>query len=131
MLPETVVDTIRRRVPGCVAIYLFGSRATGAALHGSDVDLAILGPAPLGEEERWALAQDLAVTLGQDVDLVDLRRASTVMRVQVIDTGKLLFESDATERREFEAVALGAYTRLNEERRGILQDIRERGSVYG
>jgi predicted nucleotidyltransferase len=131
MLPEAIVDTIRRRVPGCVAIYLFGSRATDTALHDSDVDLAILGPAPLGEEERWALAQDVAVALGRDVDLVDLLRASTVLRVQVIGSGKLLFESDPTRRREFEAVALGAYTRLNEERRGILEDIRERGTVYG
>jgi uncharacterized protein len=106
MQPEAVVDTVRRRVPGCVAIYLFGSRARGAARHDSDVDLAILGPAPLGEKERWNLAQDLALELGQDVDLVDLLRASTVMRVQVIDSGKLLFESDSTQRREFEAVAL-------------------------
>lgn len=131
MQPHAAVDIIRRRVPDCVAIYLFGSCATGVALHDSDIDLALLGPAPLGEEERWSLAQDLAVALGRDVDLVDLRRASTVMQVQVIDSGQLLFESDATQRMEFEAVALGAYARLNEERRGILQDIRERGSVYG
>jgi uncharacterized protein YutE (UPF0331/DUF86 family) len=85
------------------------------ARHDSDVDLAILAPAPLGDEERWALAQDLAAALGRDVDLVDLLSASTVMRVQVIDSGQLLFESDATQRSEFEAVALGAYTRLNDE----------------
>jgi uncharacterized protein len=131
MLPDIIVDTIRRRVPGCVAIYLFGSRARGEALHDSDVDVALLGPAPLGEEARWSLAQDLAVALGRDVDLVDLLRASTVMRVQVIDSGQLLFESDATQRGEFEAMALGSYSRLNEERREILGDIRERGSVYG
>jgi hypothetical protein len=91
----------------------------------------ILAPAPLGDEERWHLAQTLAVALSRDVDLVDLRRASAVMRVQVIDSGKLLFESDATQRQEFEAIALGDYARLNEERREILEDIRARGSVYG
>ena len=128
---DAVVDTLRRRVPGCMAIYLFGSYATGASTPESDVDLAVLGAAPLGDVERWDLAQTLAVALGCDVDLVDLRRASTVMRVQVIDSGKLLFESDATQRQEFEAVALSDYARLNEERRGILEDIRARGSVYG
>lgn len=128
---DAIVDTLRHGVPGCVAIYLFGSHAKGSANRESDVDLAVLGPAPLGDEERWDLAQTLAVELGRDVDLVDLRRASAVMRVQVIDSGKLLFESDATQRQEFEAMALSDYARLNEERRGILSDIRARGSVYG
>jgi predicted nucleotidyltransferase len=128
---DGVVDILRERVPGCVAIYLFGSHAAGTASSDSDVDLAVLAPAPLADEERWHLAQTLAVALGRDVDLVDLRRASAVMRVQVIDAGKLLFESDVSLRQEFEATALSDYARLNEERRGILDDIRARGSVYG
>lgn len=114
-----------------MAVYLFGSHAAGAAHRDSDVDLAVLADAPLGDNERWQLAQTLAVMLGRDVDLVDLLRASTVMRVQVIDSGKLLFDSDTTRRQEFEARALSDYARLNEERREILADIRARGSVYG
>jgi predicted nucleotidyltransferase len=128
---DAVVNTLRQRLPGVLAIYLFGSHAAGTARRESDIDLAVLGPAPLADEERWHLAQSLAVALGRDVDLVDLRRASAVMRVQVIDSGKLLFESDPTQRQEFEAFALSDYARLNEERRGILDDIRARGSVYG
>jgi predicted nucleotidyltransferase len=128
---DAIVDTLRHHIPGCVAIYLFGSHASGTARPDSDVDLAVLAPAPLGDEERWHLAQTLAVALGRDVDLVDLRRASSVMRVQVLESGKLLFESDSTQRQEFEAIALSDYARLNEERQGILADIRARGSVYG
>jgi predicted nucleotidyltransferase len=128
---DAIVDTLRRLIPGCVAIYLFGSHAAGTARRDSDIDLAVLAPAPLGDEERWHLAQTLAVALGRDVDLVDLRRASAVMRVQVLESGKLLFESDSTQRQEFEAIALSDYARLNEERQGILADIRARGSVYG
>jgi predicted nucleotidyltransferase len=128
---EAAVDTIHHRVPGCVAIYLFGSHAGGSATPESDVDIAVLPASPLGEVDRWNLAQSLAVALGRDVDLVDLLRATTVMRVQVIDTGKLLFESDVSRRQEFEAIALSDYARLNEERREILADIRARGSIYG
>jgi len=69
--------------------------------------------------------------LGKDVDLVDLRQASTVMRVQVLGTGWLLLETDRTQRQELETVARGAYARLNDERRGVIADIRARGSVYG
>ena len=128
---DAVVDIVRHGVPGCLAIYLFGSHAAGTAHPGSDVDVAFLAAGPLADETRWHLAQTLAITLGRDVDLVDLRRASAVMRVQVIGGGKLLFETDVTRRQEFEALALSDYARLNEERRGILDDIRARGSVYG
>lgn len=128
---DAIVEIIRRSVPGCVAIYLFGSRASGTATRSSDVDIAVLPPAPLGPEERWDLAQKLAEVLACDVDVVDLLHASTVMRVQVLENGKLLFEADAARRQEFEAVALSDYARLNEERREILADIRARGTVYG
>lgn len=126
-----VVEQIRRAVPAVIAVYLFGSFATGRSTPDSDIDLAILAAEPLAPESRWHLAQTLAITLSRDVDLVDLRQASTVMRVQVLASAQLLLETDRAKRQQFEAVALGAYARLNEERRGIIEDIRARGSVYG
>jgi predicted nucleotidyltransferase len=127
----TVIEQIRQAVPSVIAVYVFGSCATGTTTPESDVDVAVLPTDPLTGPARWYLAQTLAMTLGRDVDLVDLRQASTVMRVQVLGSGELLFEGDRAKRQEFEAVALGAYARLNEERRGIIADIRARGSVYG
>jgi predicted nucleotidyltransferase len=128
---ERVVAEIRRAVPSASAVYVFGSVAAGTATPSSDLDLAVLAQAPLPAEARWQLAQTLAIELRRDVDLVDLRQASTVLRVQVLGSSQLLFEGDIAKREAFEAVALGAYARLNEERRGILEDIRQRGRVYG
>ena len=128
---DEALGQIVRAVPSTIAVYVFGSLAAGAAAPDSDVDIAVLAAQPLAAEARWHLAQALAITLGRDVDLVDLRQASTVMRVQVLGSGKLLLEMARGARQEFEAVALGAYARLNEERRGIIEDIRARGSVYG
>lgn len=68
---------------------------------------------------------------GRDVDLVDLRAASTVLRARVIAEGERLFCAAESLCAEFEDVAFSAYARLNEERRAILQDIQQRGSVYG
>jgi hypothetical protein len=65
------------------------------------------------------------------VDLIDLRSASTVMRVQVLEHGIVLYERNSGNRQAFEATALSAYARLNEERRGIIHDIRQRGRVHG
>ena len=57
--------------------------------------------------------------------------APTVLRLQVINEGLVLFERGAAERAFFEAVTLAAYARLNEERRGILDDVKKRGRVLG
>ncbi len=133
MLPERgeITRLLQAEVPGLVAVYVFGSRARGDQLAASDLDIAALGARPLDPVHRWELQEKLAAAVHMPVDLVDLRAASTVMRARVFDSAELLWESDRTTRQTFEAVALGAYARLNEERRGILDDVRQRGSVHG
>jgi hypothetical protein len=69
--------------------------------------------------------------LRQDVDLIDLRAASPVMAIQVIGKGRLLVDQDAAARGHFEDLTYGAYARLNEERRGILERVAAERSVYG
>jgi predicted nucleotidyltransferase len=125
------VETIRRHVPGARVVYAFGSVASGEDTPHSDVDLAVLASRPLDSVERWTLQETLASELHRSVDLVDLRRASTVMRAQVIAHGNVLWEADPVARARFEATAFSAYARLNEERRGILEDVRARGTVHG
>ena len=53
------------------------------------------------------------------------------MASQIITTGVLLYEGDASARHVFEDFVYGRYARLNEERRGILERIAREGSVYG
>ncbi|MSP62987.1 MAG: nucleotidyltransferase domain-containing protein [Myxococcales bacterium] len=125
------VSAIREELAGVFAVYLFGSRARGEERRESDVDLAILDSRPIDPVRRWHLQERLAELLHIHVDLVDLRAASTVMRVQVVDAGRLLLDRDPAGRGLFEASSLGAYARLNEERRGILEDIRKTGRVHG
>jgi len=43
----------------------------------------------------------------------------------------VLYERDANERARFEMHALAWNAHLNEERRGVLEDVGRRGSVYG
>jgi uncharacterized protein len=104
----------------CAAIYLFGSRATGQARPASDIDLACLPRQPIDPLECFRLAGVLGGQLAAPVDLVDLRRASTVMAKEVLRTGILLQERDSPRRRQFEMLALSAYARLNEERHECL-----------
>lgn len=127
---RSVLEPLLSDVTGLVALYRFGSRAAGEAHPRSDLDLALLA-APLDPMERFELQERIARQLAIDVDLVDLRRASTVLLVQVIDRGEVLIDASPIEREHFEARALSDYARLQEERRGILDDIRDRGSVHG
>jgi len=39
---QEIVSALRLRLPGLLAVYLFGSRATGQAGGDSDLDLAVL-----------------------------------------------------------------------------------------
>lgn len=128
---EAAVTAIVAAVPNVVAVYLFGSRARGDPRESSDVDLALLGTKPLDAVARFELQEKIAAILHCSVDLVDLRAASTVMRVEVLRDALLLHEGEASERALFEATALAAYARLHEERRMILEDIERIGRVHG
>ena len=104
-------------------VYLFGSAATGRGHPCSDLDLAILPDKPCDPVEVFEVANRLAAGLGCHVDLVDLSRASTVMRKEVVRTGVLLEQADPARRREFEMLALSDYARLNEEREPVLRSL--------
>jgi len=126
---DAALARLRETVPDLVAVYLFGS-AAGAMTAESDVDLAVLAARPLDSVARFDLQEGLALELRRDVDLVDLCAASTVMRAQVVSTGRVVLDLDPTARAFFEAHTLSAYALLNEERAGILEDIAARGRVH-
>ncbi|MBI4402375.1 MAG: nucleotidyltransferase domain-containing protein [Nitrospirae bacterium] len=127
---EGLIREVKKAVPSLIALYRFGSQAKGEARPESDVDLAILAADALPSSTLFALQQELAASLKRDVDLVDIRAASTVLRMQVLSTGECLYSADDLVREQFETVVYSAYARLNEERRAILEDIRARGRVY-
>jgi predicted nucleotidyltransferase len=124
-------EVVRSRWPGVQVVYLFGSEARGGASAASDVDLAVVAPRSLAAYERFVLQEDLARALGRDVDLVDLRVASEALKVEVIRSGRVLFESSSAARGAFECEALADYLSHKERFAANYQDIAERGVAYG
>lgn len=78
-----------------------------------------------------ALMEKLTQALkGETIDLADLRQSDTVFAAHVVCEGEAVYVSDDAARQQYEMLALANYARLNEERQGILQDIRQRGTIY-
>lgn len=111
-------------------VILFGSAAKGTIRQDSDVDLAFLSDQKKGSYELFLMAQELAAILNREVDLVDLNQASTVFQAQIIGHGKVLYCNDEHRRQLFYMLTLKKYAKLNEERKPILEKIKERGSIY-
>lgn len=128
---QLIIDTIKEELSDVSIIYLFGSYAKGCEHKSSDIDIAILGSRPNDNVKLWMLAQKLSILCGYDIDLVDLRKATAVMRIQIVAEGEHLFNDGNPESELFEDFIFSDYARLNEERQGILDDISSRGNVYG
>jgi uncharacterized protein len=128
---EGIVKALRESMRDLVAVYRSGSTVSGFPGADSDIDLAILAGSRLDSTERFDLQERLSTMLRRQVDLVDLRAASTVMAIQVVGSGALLYDGDAAERGRFEDLTYSQYARLNEERRGVLDRIAREGTVHG
>lgn len=63
------------------------------------------------------VAQQLAEVFNR---VVDLRKASTVLKAQIVACGKRIYEIDLNRRINFEMVALKEYALLNEERQVVV-----------
>lgn len=124
-----IVATLRAAWPHTLAVYAFGSRVQGTAHAESDLDLAVLVAGYTDAVARWDVAQQLAVALGCEVDLLDMRAASTVMQYQVLMTGRCLWASQP-EAALFECFVLNEKLDLDAARAPLLADISKRGSVH-
>jgi predicted nucleotidyltransferase len=130
-ITQVVIKRLRQTLPDLQAVYLFGSRVQEAATNRSDWDFAFLSRSGLFSLALWDLKTDLEAVLNVDIDLIDLYKANTVLQMQVLEKGHLLWQADPTKVAEFEYLTMSFYQKLNDERKLILADIQTRGSVYG
>jgi predicted nucleotidyltransferase len=121
--PTEALELLRTGIPGLQALWLFGSRAGEECRPDSDWDLAFLAGLRLDSWTCLDLRARLSVATGAEVDLVDLRTASTVLAIEVLRADRLLLDLDPFVRESFEMRTLTRYQDLNEARKGILEDL--------
>lgn len=126
----SIVGAILEEFPECLAIHVFGSHVSGHEDERSDLDLAVLLPGYADPARLWNLSEALVSIVGCEVDLLDMRAASTVMQHQILMTGRRLMAKQP-EADLFECYVLSEKTALDEARAGLLQDIITRGRIYG
>jgi len=126
-----VVETLRTRLgERLLGVYAFGSQVSGQRRPDSDLDLAVLLTGKADPVALWNLAQEIAAQIDVDVDLVDLREASTVLQYRVVTTGEHWWVRDM-QVGLFEAFVLNQKTTLDEARAPLLADIQREGRVHG
>jgi hypothetical protein len=88
---------------------------------------------PIPAEQIFHLAQELAINLGAYVDLLDSAQHFDGDAHAGPHDGPDASKDTKTTRlaAEFEMYAYADYARLNEERRELLKDIKERRLIYG
>ena len=121
-----IVNFLRENIRNLSGLYLFGSYATDLHTAQSDLDIAFLTPEKISAVERWKIQEELASLLDIDVDLVDLKEASVILRTEVVDHGKRIYSGNTYECDKFEMITYSMYTDLNESRMHILNDLKQK-----
>jgi len=103
------IISFARRYVNIVAIYVFGSIATGKNRSGSDIDVAIMVGAPMKGMERVQLETSLSNLLKRDVDLIIFGEASPLLQHQILKNSRLVYERDPKERVRQEVAARCEY----------------------
>ena len=125
-LPPDIEAALERLIPlfeneGVLLAYLFGSLSRGEA--GQDVDLAVLTYDTPAFRLREAIADCLAT---ERLDLVDLRRASPVLRFEILRTGRPIYAADEETQAQFELATLHLYRDTHPLRRRQSEILRRR-----
>jgi len=81
-----------------IAIYVFGSSATGKDRSGSDIDLAVMVAGDFPGMARVEMETALSNLLCMDVDLVIFGQSSPLLQHQILKYGRLVYEAAPRER---------------------------------
>lgn len=107
-IERVLAELLALRPERFLAVYLFGSRARGTAVEGSDVDIAVLyadAPAPGLEGLDLDLEADIERALALPVQLIVLNAAPADLVHRVLRDGRLLIDRDPGRRIRFEVKA--------------------------
>lgn len=124
--PDAIASALRELLPDARAAWLFGSAAKGHWQPGSDLDIAVGLSRAWATTERLSVAERLTARFGMDVDLLDFHRLHTVMQVQIIGTGRLLFSLDPVQLTQYQGFLHTEYQHMQRWRQPMIKQLAQR-----
>lgn len=132
---QRLLDTARNALltafPNAWAIYVYGSYARGDHSPQSDIDLALLLPPDEKIDDLLSIISHVSTRVHREVDLVNLRKVSDVLRHEILAEGRILHVSQPGRVLEWEGTAISRYQRYREEVSDLLKDFQSTGIGYG
>jgi uncharacterized protein len=98
-----------QKYTGMLAVYLFGSAATGNVRDGSDLDIGIVPRDASLHEKKLDILADLARLGFCEVDLVFLDVNDIVLRFEIVKHNKVIYQTDDFDRGEMYSRTLRQY----------------------
>lgn len=92
-----------------IAVYIFGSAATGKMRTSSDIDIAVMSTCRVDGFAKAEMETELSMLLHRDVDIVVFHQADVLLQHQILKYGHLLYEKDSPERVRQETIARREY----------------------
>ena len=115
-LEETIADYFKANSSGITAVYIFGSRASGKNIPGSDVDIAVLfdrnDPDYIHSRMDEILSK-LPKLLRKDIHPVAMNSASEALLKQIFSKGRCLLVDDSRKLAEFKMIAYARIAGFN------------------
>lgn len=124
-----IIDYLKEKLSASLVV-IYGLSAELKENGQQGVDVAFLSKKQYTGYDMFMLSQMLSELTGRDATLVDINMASTVLQMQILNFGRIVYCDDELLKREFTMNALKKYARLSEERECILSKIIERGEDY-
>jgi hypothetical protein len=73
------------------------------------------------------MEQRLSCILNYNIDLVNIRKVSTVLQKEIIKNGQIIINNDNKKRMYFELKVISNYVKLSEERSKVIRQFQDRG----
>lgn len=124
MVEDKIIQIILKKLKNIdkEIIYIFGSYAKGENTKNSDIDIAFYSKDEYDSFDIFLLAQEISAEIKKEVDLVQLKKSSTVFQKEVVENGVYIYEKSSLEREKFELLVYKKYFKLNEERKEIIDN---------
>lgn len=113
------------------AILLFGSYAREKERPDSDIDIAIKPIMEIDKTKLRELQNAIEEAIDTDIHLINLNTIEEDFRYDILITGKILYQKDEASFWEYKLRAYSDYLELSEDRKIIVDKLKEGGTLYG